>query len=195
MSSGPFPVKRRTVSLMRSSSPAAIASCHPSDNSTRHAGSPDLFLHSRPVSRSELVERALDALADCLEHFKAREFLVVRLHERPGGASGRRALDHVGGGRLVEIPLLAVTPVLRRDLEALEPHAFALLEAPELLLPGDLHPELAQHGRRALELLLEIVDLRIGAHPVGLRAEALDALDEHTPVPGAVVNRDAALAR
>src|ERR1035438_5415618 len=109
MSNGRFPVKRRTVSLMRSSSPAAIASCHPSDNSTRHAGSPDLFLHSRPVSRAELVERALDALADCLEHFKAHQFLVVRLHERPGGASGRRALDHVGGGRLVEIPLLAVT--------------------------------------------------------------------------------------
>src|ERR1035441_1356653 len=54
-------------------------------------------------SRSELVERALDALADCLEHLKAREFLVVRLHERPGCAPGRRALNHVGGGRLVEV--------------------------------------------------------------------------------------------
>ena len=39
------------------------------------------------------------------------------------------------------------------------------------------------------QLLLEIVDLRVSAHPVGLLAEPLDALDQHAPVPGAVENR------
>jgi hypothetical protein len=40
------------VSLVRFTSPAAIASCHPSDNSTRHADAPTLRLPEgvRPVS-------------------------------------------------------------------------------------------------------------------------------------------------
>ena len=36
------------------------------------------------------------------------------------------------------------------------------------------------------ELLLEVVDLAVGAHPVGLGAEPLDPLDQHAAVPGAV---------
>jgi hypothetical protein len=34
--------------------------------------------------------------------------------------------------------------------------------------------------------LLEVVDLAIGTHPVGLAAQAFDALDQHAAVPGAV---------
>src|SRR6185503_13239685 len=38
-------------------------------------------------------------------------------------------------------------------------------------------------------------DLAVGAHPVGLGAETLDALDEHAPVPRAIEDREAALSR
>ena len=34
--------------------------------------------------------------------------------------------------------------------------------------------------------VLEVDDLPVGAHPVGLGGEALDPLDEHAPVPAAV---------
>ena len=42
----------------------------------------------------------------------------------------------------------------------------------------------------ARELLLEVVDLGVRAHEVGLGAEALDALHQHPPVPGAVEHRE-----
>src|SRR5690606_34903792 len=40
------------------------------------------------------------------------------------------------------------------------------------------------------ELRLEFRDLVIGPLPFGLRREALDPLDEHAAVPGAIVDRD-----
>ena len=43
--------------------------------------------------------------------------------------------------------------------------------------------------------MLEIVDLRIGAQPVGFGTEALDALDQDAAVPGAVEDRHPAVAR
>src|SRR4051812_46332518 len=121
--------------------------------------------------------------------------LVIRLDEDPRRVRGARALDHVRGGDLVLVPFVAVAPILAGDLEALEARLLALLEAAQLLLFGDLQPVLRDDGPVARELLLERVDLRVSAQPVGLAAEALDALDEHAPVPAAVVDRETPFAR
>src|SRR5207244_394434 len=61
----------------------------------------------------------------------------------------------------------------------------------ELLVLADREPELHQHDAVQDQHLLEIVDLRIRAHPVGLGGEALDALHEHAPIPRAVEQLDA----
>ena len=45
------------------------------------------------------------------------------------------------------------------------------------------------------ELVLEVVDLVVGAPPLVLLREALDALDQHAAVPGAVEDQDLAVAR
>jgi hypothetical protein len=42
----------------------------------------------------------------------------------------------------------------------------------------------------ARQLFLELVDLVVGAHPVGFGAEAFDALDQHAAVPGTVEDGD-----
>ena len=42
---------------------------------------------------------------------------------------------------------------------------------------------------------LELVDLAVGALPLGLRAKSLDALDEDTSIPRAIENGDFAAAR
>ncbi len=47
----------------------------------------------------------------------------------------------------------------------------------------------------ARELLLEIVDFLVGAHPVGFRAVALDSLHQHPSVPGAVEDGEASPPR
>src|SRR5262249_14371679 len=105
------------------------------------------------------------------------------------------AVDHVADRDLVGVPLLAVAPVLRRDLEALEAGRLALLEAAELLLLGHREPELADDEAVARQVLLEVVDLRVGAHPVGLAGEALEALEEDAAVQGAVEEGEAAAPR
>ena len=95
----------------------------------------------------------------------------------------------------VLIPALAVAPVFIGDLEALEGGLFPLLEALELGLLVDAQPELHQHHIPIHQLLLEIIDFRIGTQPLIRRAEAFDPLDQHTPVPGAVENGELAALR
>ena len=60
-----------------------------------------------------------------------------------------------------------------------------------LICSQNLHDDRAGVG----QLLLELVDLVVGAHPVGRRAIAFDALDQHAAVPRAVEDRDAAARR
>src|SRR4051812_3582619 len=119
------------------------------------------------------IEHALQLLADGLQHLHARVALVLRLDQRPRHELGRRALDHVRGGLLVVAPALAVAPVVRRDLEALERRLLPFLEALQLLVARDLQPELADHDAADDELLLELVDLVVGAQPLRRRAEPL----------------------
>src|SRR5512140_1549543 len=93
--------------------------------------------------RSEL---RFDALAEALEGLDAREELVVRGDDGPRRVVGRGALDHVVHRALVRRPLLAVAPVLVRDLEALVGRVLPRLEAPQLLRGGDREPEFRDDG-------------------------------------------------
>src|SRR5262249_3789521 len=95
----------------------------------------------------------------------------------------------------VRPPFLAVSPILGAKLVTLEGRAFAFLEAAELLLLADREPELGEDQAVARQVFLEIVDLAIGAKPVVLLGEALNALDQHAAIPGSVEDRDMAAAR
>src|SRR5208283_3514378 len=90
---------------------------------------------------------------------------------------------------LVGLPLAPVAPVLGVDLVALVECRLAVAEAAQLLVLADVHPELDDDHPVLDELELELVDLAVGAPPFRLRREALQALDEYPPVPGAVVYR------
>src|SRR6185312_9368795 len=103
--------------------------------------------------------------------------------------------DHVADGALVGAPLLAIAPVVVGDLEPLEGRLLARAETHELLVLRDREPELHDDDAESHERLLEVDDLAVGAHPVGLRREALDALDEHAPVPAPVEDREVPAAR
>src|SRR5690349_8343104 len=140
-------------------------------------------------------ETLLQSVVDRREHLDAREALVFGLHQRPGRDLGARAVDHVADRALVGAPFLAVAPVVRRDLEALEGGPAASAEALELLALADLQPELDDDRSAFGELLLELVDLAVGAHPVAHAAVPFDPLDQHAPVPRTIEDGDAAQRR
>src|SRR5437868_7943707 len=97
---------------------------------------------SRLVMLTGALQARLDALAQALQRPDAREELAVGGDHVPRRGVRGRALDHVVHRALVLRPLLAVAPVLGRDLEALVGDLLARAEAPELLLRRDGHPEL-----------------------------------------------------
>ena len=96
---------------------------------------------------------------------------------------------------LVGIPFLPVAPVVLGDLEALETDLFSLLETAQLLVLADGEPELDQDDVVAHQLGFKIIDLAIGAHPVGPGAETLDPLNQHATIPGSIKNRDSFASR
>src|SRR6185437_11439471 len=150
----------------------------------RFARSPRRAPPPAPARRaSSLLEPLLDRLDQRPQHLHPGEELVLRLDQRPGRDLGAGPVDHVARRPPVRVPLGAVAPVLFRDLEALERAPLALAEAAELLLLAHLEPELDEDEAVPGELLLEVVDLGVRAHPVRLGGEALDALDEHAAVP------------
>src|SRR5204862_108405 len=94
--------------------------------------------------------------------------------------------ERAGARELDYRPLRAIAPVLVRQLPALQRLAPATLEAPQLLLVRDVHPELDQDRALRGERALEADDLVVGPAPLLLGREALHALDQHAAVPGAV---------
>src|SRR5208283_4826009 len=128
----------------------------------------------------------LQALDDRAQDLEPRVFLVVGFDQRPRRAACVGAVDHFVRRRLVLRPFPAVAPVFLSDLVAFRRTRGALTEACELLLLADREPEFYDEDARARHLALEIVDLRVGAHPVVARAEAFDALDEYAPIPASV---------
>src|SRR5687768_3668438 len=93
------------------------------------------------------------------------------------------------------VPLLSVAPVFGRELEALEAHFLPLFKTPQLLISADLEPELHDHVAGSDELRFEIVDLGIRSLPFGGRGEALHPLDQHPPIPAAIVDRELSVTR
>src|SRR6185503_19511167 len=89
----------------------------------------------------------------------------------------------------------AVPPVLRADLVGPEGVLLPGAEAAQLLVPGDVQPELADHHPEGRLVRLELVDLAVGPPPFLLGAETLHALHEDAPVVGAVEDAEVAGAR
>src|SRR3989338_8922485 len=142
-----------------------------------------------------LFHRRFNLPAHGFQYLDAREVLVVGFHQRPRRDLGAGAIHHVAHGMLVFVPFLAVAPVLFGDLEALETDFFAFLEAFKLLFFTDGKPEFDHHDLVPHQLRLEVVDLAVGAHPVGFRAESLNAFDQYTAIPGTVEYRYPAATR
>ncbi len=108
----------------------------------------------------------LEAAADGLEDLDAGELLVVPGHNGPRRILGAGPSHHVIDGGLVGVPLLAVAPVLVVDLVLLEGDLLALLEAAQLFLLADVHPELHHHQPVVGELLFKSKSARGSDGPV-----------------------------
>ena len=102
-------------------------------------------------------------------------------------------MEHLVNSGLVLIPLLAVSPVLIGDLPLFFGSVLAVVEALELCVFVDLHPEFDDDGAPVGQFLLKFIHLVIGALPVILAAEAFNALHHDASVPGAVKDRDVAV--
>ena len=89
----------------------------------------------------------LDARDHRLHHLHPRVALALGLHQLPPRRLVVGARQHVLHRLEVLRPLLAVLPVVRRQLPASSADRLALLEAPQLLLLGDVQPELDQDHR------------------------------------------------
>src|SRR3954469_12613635 len=153
------------------------------------------FVNRSAASRAASPEGLLEPVAQGAQDLDPGPALVLGLDQGPGRVGRAGPVDHVVDRRLVLAPPLAVAPVLRRDLEPLQLRPLALLEAPELLVLADGEPELDHDDAGAVELLLEVVDLAVGPQPLSRAGEALHPLDQDPAVPGAVEDRDVALAR
>ena len=77
-------------------------------------------------------------------------------------------------------------PVVGRELPAFERIVLARAQAPKLLARADVQEELDEHGSLGGHHVLEGDDLVVGAVPLLALGEAVDALDQHAAVPGAI---------
>src|ERR1700676_622186 len=138
-------------------------------------------------------QRAVETLDDGAQDLDSRVVLILCFDQRPRRDLGAGTIDHVADGDLVLIPLFAIAPVFGCNLEALECRVLARPEASQLLRLADLQPELDDNRIAGGELFLELVDLVVGTHPLVDSAIALDPLDQHAPVPGAIENNNPAV--
>src|SRR6478752_4413900 len=90
--------------------------------------------------------------------------------------------------------LATIAIVLGGDLVLLPGFALAVLKAPQLLFRADLQPEFVQHDAVERQLMLEVVDLLVRAPPILFTGKALDAFDQDSAVPAAIVDRDPSAA-
>src|SRR5216683_2078293 len=145
-----------------------------------------------PCSR---FQRAFETLDDGPQDLDSRVVLVLCFDQRPRRDLGAGTIDHVADRDFVLIPLLAIAPVLGSDLETFERRVLPRPEASQLLRLADLQPELDDDRVAGRELFLELIDLVVGTHPLIDGGIALDPLDQHTSVPGAIENRDPTVRR
>src|ERR1019366_8117355 len=137
-----------------------------------------------------VIQRPTHRTHDGLQALHPPEPFEVRFHYGPWRGERARPQQHVFHGFVVAAPLLAVAPILRRQLPTLVRCVLALLEPLQLFFGTDLQPELHHHGAGVPKLPFEIVDLPVGPLPGVLRAESLHALHQHAPVPAPVEDQD-----
>ena len=134
----------------------------------------------------------LQPVAGRRQDLQPRRVLVIRFDDRPRGLTRAGPLDHVVDRLLVGAPLFAISPVFVGQLPSLVGEALAGPEAFELFVLGDVDSVLHEDHPVRDELALELIDLAVRPHPLGLRGEAFDAFDEHAPVPAAIEDRHTA---
>jgi hypothetical protein len=119
-----------------------------------------------------------------VRHLHPRPALVIGLHQRP------RVRSRCWCGRPCRPPLrcrshLSRLPVFLGDLVAFERDLLAPSKRSSWVCWSMDSQNLTTTTRRS-QLLFEVVDLAVGAHPVGRAAEAFDPLHQHPAIPGAV---------
>ena len=124
------------------------------------------------------------------EHLEPCEVLVIAFNERPRRDLRARALNHVVDGDGVVLPTLAIAPVFVGDLPPFVLDAPAVPEPAELLVLGDVDPELDEQDAVRDQLLFEVPDLTVAATVLVTGRESFDALHEDPAVPAAIEDRD-----
>ena len=104
-----------------------------------------------------------ERLVDDAQRFDARVILVARFQDAPGGVGGRGQAEHVVHRGGVLRAFVAVAPVFGRDLPLLVGVGLAVVEASQLFVGIDRHPEFQQDRAPCLQLVLEFVDFVVGA--------------------------------
>ena len=140
-------------------------------------------------------EAVLDALDCCFQHGDAGPLLLIAGNEMPRGGGVVGAFEHVLGGLVVEVALLAISPVFVRELPLPERVFFAAVEPLELFVGTDMHPELDDDGSFDREAALKADDLVVSPGPLLNGRKFFDPFDEDTAVPAAVEHAHAASAR
>src|SRR5258708_14917779 len=136
----------------------------------------------------------LDLLADGFEDLHPRVALVLGLDQPPSTEWMVGTVDHLLDGALVLPSLAAIAPVLIGQLPLAQRVLAPRLEPPELLLVGDVHPELDQHHALFSQRSLELDDLVVGASPLLGARVPLDPLHQDAAVPAPIQDRHPAPA-
>src|SRR5665213_1932538 len=134
------------------------------------------------------LQAANPALDERFEHGHAREVLVLGGDQVPVGVVLVGGVEDVGEGLQVRRPLLTVPPVLGREFPLLHGILRAVVEAPQLLLVRDLEPELDQNHSVVDQGAFELDDLLTRTLRRVVVNQLVNALNEQSSVPGAVVD-------
>src|SRR6185437_13416687 len=147
--------------------------------------------HLEPVGAHPVLDRRDHGL----DHLDPGPPLAVAFDQRPRRVRRVGAVEHVLDRVLVLLALVPIAPVLVGELPLLERVGPPPLEPLELLLFGQVQPELDQDRAVVHQRPLELADLLVGPAPLVLGGEALDPLDQDPAVPGPVEHGHAAPAR
>src|ERR1044071_3649521 len=118
-----------------------------------------------------------DFIVDGAHHLDPCPALGLGRNQAPAGAAAIGAVEHLLDRLLVLAALGAVLPVFGGQLPGPPRIVFAALETLQLLLEGDVKPELDQDRALFGQALLEGDDLLVGPAPLLFAGEALDPLD------------------
>ena len=108
----------------------------------------------------------------------------------PRGKGGAGLLEHFIYGYFVGIPLFSVAPVFLCDFPLFLWIILSVLEAFQLGVFIDLHPEFDDDCTPVFEFLFKFIHFIVGTFPVILTAEAFETFYHDPAVPGSVKDCD-----